>query len=55
MTTRAELRRQRDDALTRAETAERELQRISELHFATVGFLSPSEYEQIGATPDGTS
>lgn len=44
---------ERDDALMRAEHAEREAARLSELHFGTVGFLTPSEYAQIGKEPHG--
>lgn len=45
----------RDEALDRADYLDRQLRRLNEIHEGTVGFLTPAEYQQIGATQDGSS
>lgn len=52
---RRDAERERDDARDRADHLARELRRLNEIHEATVGFPTATDYQQIGAEPDGSS
>lgn len=52
---RRDAERERNDALDRAEHAEREAARMHELNIATLNSLSYEEYGRIGKEPDGTT
>lgn len=55
MATRAELRRQRDDALTRAARLEQEAAELREQLMYVTGAFSFDEYGQVGKGTDGAS
>lgn len=55
MTTRAELLRQRDDALTRAARLEQEAARLREQLIYVTGSYSFDAYGQVGKDPDGAN
>ncbi|WFR66619.1 hypothetical protein P9139_18005 [Curtobacterium flaccumfaciens] len=55
MTTRAELRRQRDDALTRAARSKQEADELREQLMYVTGSFTFDEYRQVGKAADGTS